>query len=118
MTTLSPFEGHEVVGTTISITNAGDGLSEAMKVDPVEWEHGEKVFVLLETEVAKVRFDPSKDNGENLVRVHVLKAGTATVMDSTKARPMIAAQVKKIQEAEGISALPGVDEDEPPEVNN
>lgn len=107
---LSPFENHEVVGTTISITNAGDGLSEAMKIDPVEWEHGEKVFVLLETEVAKVRFDPSKDNSENLVRVHVLKAGTATVMDAGKAKPMIAAQKKKIEEAEGIEQLPGLDE--------
>ena len=113
MTTLTPFEDHDVVGATISITNAGDGLSDAMKIEPREFEHGETVHVILETVVSKVRFDPSKDNSEDLIRVHVLKAGLATIVDSNSVEPALNAQRRKIEEAEGVHQLPGLGEDEP-----
>lgn len=109
-TTLAEFEGHDVVGATIQVTNAGDGLSEALKIDPVEYEHGETVFVVLQTTVAKVRFDPSKDDKEKLVRVHVLKTGVATPVDESQIRGIIAKHRKKLEEAEGVSKLPGLDE--------
>ena len=109
-TTLCPFEGHDVVGTSIAVVNAGDGLSAALKVDPTEYEHGETVNVILECEVAKVRFDPSKDDPKSLIRVHVLKAGLATIVDGSKVKPLLAAQRKKLEAAEGVSQLPGIDE--------
>lgn len=105
MTTLSEFEGHNVVGTTIAVTNAGDGLSSALKVEPREYEHNETVHVVLECEVAKVRFDPSKDDPDDLIRVHVLRAGLATIVDEEQVRPMLAAQKKKLEEAEGVQQL-------------
>lgn len=109
-TTLTPFEGHDVVGTSIKVTNAGDGLSAALKVDPAEYELSESVYVLMETSVADIHFPPSKDNSDARIRVHVLKAGAATVLEPSKAKPLITAQKKKIEAAEGVSQLPGLDE--------
>lgn len=103
---LNDFEGHEVIGTTVAITNAGDGLSAALKVDPIEYEHGDTVCVVLECEVAKVRFDPSKDDPELLIRHHVLKAGTAAVVEGSMVAPVLTETRKKIKEAEGIQELP------------
>lgn len=111
-TALTAFEGHDVVGTSIKVTNAGDGLSAALKVEPAEYELEETVYVVLETKVADVHFPPSKDDNDARIRVHVLKAGLATVIDGTKVKPLLAAQKKKIEEAEGVSPLPGLDETE------
>lgn len=115
MTQLTPFEEHDVVGATISITNAGDGLSDAMKIEPREFEHGETVHVVLETTVSKVRFDPSKDDPEDLIRVHVLKAGLATIVEGSAVSGALTAQRKKLEEAEGVHQLPGIGEDQPGE---
>lgn len=109
-TSLTPFENHDVVGTSIKVTKAGDGLSDALKVEPAEYELDEKVYVLLETTVADVHFPPSKDNADARIRVHVLKAGLATVVPDSKAQPMLAAQRKKLEAAEGVNQLPGLDE--------
>lgn len=113
-TTLTPFEGLDVVGTSIKVTNAGDGLSAALKVDPAEYELNETVYVVLETQVADVHFPPSKDNGDARVRVHVLKAGLATVVEGSKVKALLSAQKKKLEAAEGVSRLPGLDEDDEP----
>lgn len=110
MPTLTPFENQEVVGTTIKVTNAGDGLSQALKVEPVEYERGETVHVVLECKVDKVTFVGSKDNADSLIREHTLKAGVATVVDGSKVKSVLAAQKKKLAEAEGQHELPGLDE--------
>ena len=111
-TELSRFEGHDVVGTTIQITKAGDGLSAALKIDPVEYEHGERVHVVLDGVIGKVQFVPSKDNPDALIRVHTLEAETVTVVDGSKVKSVLNAQRKKFEEAEGINRLPGIDEDD------
>lgn len=108
--TLTPFENHQVVGTTIKVTNAGDGLSQALKVEPIEYERGETVHVVLECVVDKITFDGSKDNAEDLIRVHTLKAGVATIVDGKKVKGVLAEQRKKLEAAEGIAQLPGLDE--------
>lgn len=111
---LHPFDGRDVLRTTIAVTNAGDGLSEALGVDPREFRHGEKVYVVLETTVNKVRFDPIKDT-DCLARVHVLKAGAATIVDEAVVKAQIARQKERIarakEEAAGIARLPGVDDE-------
>lgn len=113
MPDLSDFEGHLVVGTTIAITNAGDGLSKALQIDPTEYDHGDVVHVVLECEVTKIRFDPSKDDPNSLIRHHVLKAGTSTVVEGSTVAGVLAAQRKKIEEAEGVQQLDldGTDDD-------
>lgn len=113
---LSPFEGNEVVGTSIKVTKAGDGLSAALKVEPAEYELGEKIFVVLETTVADIHFPKSKDNAEARIRAHTLETGLATVVDGAKVKAVLSAQRKKLEEAEGVSKLPGMDEPDAPGV--
>lgn len=92
---LAPFDGKQVVRTTIAVTNAGDGLSEALAIEPREMHHGETHYVVMETTVAKVQHTPLKDAPDLLVRGHTLKAGTATIVDAEAVKAMIAAQAVK-----------------------
>jgi hypothetical protein len=114
MADLSPFEGRDVITTRIAITNAGDGLSEALAVEPNEMHLGETVYVVLECEVAKIRHDPVKDT-DGLARVHTLKAGTGTIVDAGLVQDVIADQARRNQlareQAEGVQRL-DLDDDE------
>lgn len=96
---LGQFDDRDVRSTTIAITNAGDGLSKAMKVDPKLMHLGEKVYVVLECEVAKVRFDPIEKDGADLQRVHVLRAGIATIVDGKLVKRALEDQVARIEKA-------------------
>lgn len=102
---LTPFDGRAVLGTGVSIRNAGDGLSKAMKVDPKELHHGQEVTIAVRCVVDKVRFDPVEDT-EGLLRVHVLKAGSATLVDDKLVSDAIEAMERKIEEAAGVERLP------------
>lgn len=108
---LSDFEGKPVRRSTISITNAGDGLSEAMKVEPVEHHQGDRVYVVLECEVAKVGFAPidKDDPAGDQARVHTFRAGTATIVDADLVATVIAEQreknLKAKEDAAGIVRL-------------
>ena len=97
---LTKFEGRDVHSATVSITNAGDGLSKAMKVDATELHHEQTVHVVLECVVAKVRFDNVPDT-DGLQRVHVLKAGRATLVDGDMVQAALDAQQARIDEALG-----------------
>lgn len=102
---LSKFEGREVMNVTAAIRNTGDGLSDAMNVDLVELHHGEKVYVVLECDVEKLRFDPIKDTNA-LNRVHMMKAVSATIVDEELVREALDEQQRRIDEANGVHALP------------
>lgn len=107
---LTPFEGLDVIGTTIAIRNAGDGLSAAMEVEPTELHHGETVHVVLECLVEKIRHDPvdkSRADGPQ-IRVHMLKAGRATMIDADTVTAALDAQQAKIDAAKGSPQLPGI----------
>lgn len=109
MSDLGNFSGRNVIKTAVAITNAGDGLSQAMKIEPELLELGEKRYVVLECEVAKIRFEEVAGT-EALARVHVLRAGTATLIDGEVVREAIDVQREKIdraREAEaGVQRLP------------
>lgn len=101
---LNPFEGLDVLQASIKVTNAGDGLSDALAVDPVEYHLGQTVHVVLECVVAKV--DYQQLNGvEALRRVHSLKAGTATVVSAALVKDVLDAQRLAIEKARGIERL-------------
>ena len=76
---LSSFEGRDVLQSSIKVTNAGDGLSDAMLVDPAEYHLGDSVYVVLECVVARVDYQ-ALTGVDALRRVHTLRAGTATVV--------------------------------------
>ena len=115
-TTKSPlgrFDGREVIKATIAVTNAGDGLSKAMAVDPSAMDLGDKVYVVLECEVAKVTFTEVDDTAK-LARNHSLKAGDATIVDEDLVREHLDAMAQRIEEAQGVHRLPlGEDGEEP-----
>jgi len=101
MAELGEFDGRDVLRTSIAVTNAGDGLSEAMKVDPQVLHLGEKVTVVLECEVAKIRHEPIRDT-DALNRVQILRAGTATIIDAEVVKEAIDAQREAIERAKDL----------------
>lgn len=103
-TALSPFEGKPVLSVGLEIRNAAGGLNEALQIDPAEWHHGERVTVVLDCDVSKLRFDPVKDT-DGLRRVHVLTADEATVVDRAVVADALEEQQKRIEEAQGIRRL-------------
>ena len=104
---LGTFEGDTVVRVSIAITNAGDGLSEAMAVEPRLMHRGDKVFVVLECECTKVVMQPSSKETPNLInRQHVLRAGVATIVDEELVRSVLDEQALRIERAKGLERLP------------
>lgn len=101
---IPPFEGHDVTSTTIAIRNTGHGLEQAMEVAPAVFHHGDKVHVVLECEVEKIRHDTTDDDGQ-LVRVHMLKAGTATFVDRDLVDKHLREMERRIDEAKGNQQL-------------
>lgn len=115
---LSAFEGKDVAQAKIIVTNTGDGLSQNLKVEPVEYHHGERRVLIMEADVVKVRFDPhatkgdDEDDDEALERVHIFRAGTAIVADAeleVAVRAALDAQKDRLklarEQAEGVSRL-------------
>ena len=94
---LTPFDDREVARTSLAITRAGDGLSEALKVAPREFHHGDTVYVVLECTCTRVQFVPfdRDDPSGPLTRVHTLAAGTATIVDEELVRSHISEQAER-----------------------
>lgn len=110
---LPDYAGRPVVRTTISIRNAGDGLSEGLGIDPQVLPLGDKVYVVLECTVHAHDHDRLMDKGNDtgmLVLDQVLKAGTGTLIDADVVKQAIADQAEVIQrakeKAQGLERLP------------
>jgi hypothetical protein len=106
---LEPFEGQDVIASRIQITKAGDGLSEALKVDPGAFPLGAEVYVVLKCHVGKVNHVEVKDTPA-LQRVHTFEAQAATIVDKELVGGLVDAQVelirKRREEEAGIQAIP------------
>ena len=102
--TLTAYEGLDVMQASIKVTNAGDGLSEAINVDPVEYHVGDVVHVVLRTEVARVSYEPIRDT-DVLKRVHTLRARSGTIVEESLVRGVLAAQEIAIERAKGVVRL-------------
>lgn len=116
---LGQFDGRPVTRTSIKVTNAGDGLSEALEVDPKEFHLDDEVFVVLRTRVSKVEHRALDDDADGPIeRAHVLKAGAATIVDKDLVASQIAVQIDRIRKAreaaQGVMPIPpanGSDDD-------
>jgi hypothetical protein len=93
-----------VLQSSIKVTNAGDGLSDAMLVDPAEYHLGDSVYVVLECVVARVDYQ-ALTGVDALRRVHTLRAGTATVVSPELVSDVLEAQRVAIEKAKGIQRL-------------
>jgi hypothetical protein len=103
--TMQTFEGRDVIASSVAITNAGDGLSKALQVEPGELRLGDKVFIVLEAEVTKVRYEEVKDT-DTLRRVHTCRTDTATFVDEELVAQVLDEQRRKIEKAQGVERLP------------
>lgn len=101
---LGDFDGKPVLATGIKITNAGDGLSQALSVDPQIIHHDQRIYVVLEAECTNVAFPPVKDTN-GVVRLHTLKAGAATIVDAALVADVLDRQKRRLEEAKGIQQM-------------
>ena len=110
------FDGRAVTDRRVKITNAGDGLSKALHIDPIGITMGETIFVVLQCEALTVAFEPQKDDDSSVTRVQTLRAGTACLVDESLVGELIAQQREKNRIAEerarGIVGLFAQDSDE------
>lgn len=102
---LGTFEGRDVEQTSVAVTNAGDGLSQSLNVEPIVLRVGDVGAVVLEYTVAKIGFVPIPDT-DVLRRVATLRAGNATLIDRTVVADVLDANLVKIERAQGIERLP------------
>jgi hypothetical protein len=102
---LTAYEGADVVQSTIRITRAGDGLSDGLNIDPVEYHLGDKVHVVLECVVTRVAHEPVKDT-DVLKRVHTLAAEMGTIVGHEVVDAVLDEQRVKIEKARGVERLP------------
>lgn len=82
---LGDFEGRTIESIKFIVTKAGDGLSEAMDIEPVALEIGDEAGVLILGKCAKVRFQEHKyAKGEEvfdgLDRVQIFETAGAVVL--------------------------------------
>lgn len=87
---LPDFEGQEVEAS--QIRNAGDGLSEALKIAPRALHHGDDVAILIRGKVTQINHKTGgKGDEEHLVRVHTISATAATELEMDHAEKILAA---------------------------
>lgn len=101
---LTPFEGQEVVAVGLIVTSLGDGLSDAVAVAPDELHHGQRIKLLVDAEVTKVRFDPVKDTNV-LTRIHIAKASTAALVEESAVAAIMERHAAALDEIRGTPQL-------------
>lgn len=103
---LLDLSGVTVVGSTIALRNAGDGLSEALEIDPMVLHHGQTVYVVIEARVSSIAFPALSSDTPTLVRREaVLRAGTSKIVDEDLVGDMIAAQRERVEAARARARL-------------
>lgn len=89
--TLPKFEGRDVSAAQVRITGAGDGLSEALEIDPVALHLGDEVTYVLKGKVTQVNHRPiSAKHPEMMVRQHTVSAEEITGIDGEVAEEFLA----------------------------
>lgn len=81
--TLKKYEGVEVVGTPIRVVKAGDGLSTALDIDPVEIKIGDTGYLVLQWECTDITYKRAKPGIPLLNRRHTLTTLRAMMIDGT-----------------------------------
>lgn len=108
--TLAKFERRPVIRAAVSIVNAGDGLSEAMRLAPESLAYDDEVFFVLRGRVSKVTHTRNgRDDEENLVRVHTVRAVEIARVDGDAVKQLLvdeADRIRRLKEDEaGVQRL-------------
>lgn len=101
---LPKFEKKEVVTASVKITNAGDGLSTALQIEPVALAIGDEVFYLLKGVVNHVDHVPVTATSKTLERKHTVKTLEITAVPAEMAGPILEEAAERIAEAQEEAA--------------
>lgn len=113
---LSDFEGLSVRQVGIEIPGAAGGLRDPLRVDPQQWSKGERLYVVMELQVAKVRFDSidKDDPAGDQRRVHITDVLGSAIVERELVGEALAEQKRRNEAAKeaaaGIGHLPFDDE--------
>lgn len=101
---LPDFEGHEVRKALLRITGAGDGLSEALALEPKAYHHGQEVAFVLKGVVDQVNHKPVEKGGEDLARVHTVVAVDVAEVDLSDIKVYLEDQAERTRLARDAAA--------------
>lgn len=111
---LPTFEGEPVAKATVRITRTGDGLSEALKIDPQAFHPGQRLHFVLSGTVQQVNHVQA-DEDAPLERRHTITTDAIYEIDPDTARKLIAAAAEELErtraEREGQYAIDDDDQD-------
>lgn len=110
------FESHTVSKAAVKITHAGDGLSDALKIDPVALDLGDDVHYVIATKVVGVQHSEDKDG--IVTRVHVLRAEGITPVDPELAGKLLTEARESLERRKAEVSGQTRIEDEPGEGGN
>lgn len=101
---LPKFEGKQVIASRIAIVGCGDGLSDALDIEPIALKSGETGFAVLSWKVRDVDHTPIKKGEDSvLARKHVLTTESVMIVseddDQASLKIMLAANADRIQRA-------------------
>jgi hypothetical protein len=108
---LGKFERKPILATRLVVRRTGDGLSNAMEIEPAVYHHDEVVGVYIEGRISDIGHPNIKDTN-GVARVHILLADSALVIPTEEREAFkvrikeqeLAVQLKREKEA-GIGAL-------------
>lgn len=97
---LGSFEGDTISRATIKVTGAGDGLSEAMKIETRKLHKRDEVYVVMRCRVTAVGFEDILVKGDPVgtARVHKLKAQEAVIVEDEHVAALLATHAERIAE--------------------
>lgn len=103
---LPKYRGREVTRAAIKITKAGDGLSDALHVEPVVLDHNDQVYLVLRCEVIDVQHPfADKKARDALVRKCILETVDVAIVDESDVAELLIKNKDRVQR--GLDAIAG-----------
>jgi hypothetical protein len=99
------FEGDRIARSTVKITKAGDGLSDALKIEPVVFHRGDTVYFVLKGKVRYAAFPPEKKDSADVVRQHIIDTEDIAIVDEAAVAKLLADNHDRVQR--GLDSIAG-----------
>lgn len=118
---LGKYKGLPITRTVIVVNKLGDGLSDAVSIEPIVIEIGEDAYLVSKVRKTKERYDIERNKAgepENVVLVQIFDSLAAMFTDEKAARAGIVTVLERIQKAKDDAKgqlgldLEGLDEPE------
>lgn len=92
------FEDETVQQSQIRVVGCGDGLSEALKIEPKALHLGEEIFLVLRGSVTQVNHR-QKAGDEPVVRVHTIQTEAVTEIEAGLANKLLTQAALDLEKA-------------------